>query len=170
MGILSPHKEIAMNSAAELEGRLPFTPDRLEEIAKLWECVAEGTREMPVGVDVSFARQRATIARGVSRHMTALGIDQRRNIGPFQLDTIPPATKAVLRAGKSFGTTSKRKSPSKDDIHLIVRRTEAGWTVDAHDDLRRSVVDPKVTWTENGYHFWASIEDLEIERLKGDAA
>jgi hypothetical protein len=149
----SKSKEIDMNSIAEFEGRDPFTPERLEKLAVAWESLNEAKATLPIGADLAFACQRSITARGVARHTTMLGIAERRNIGPFRLDTFEAGTHAVLRAGKPFGTTSKRSSPATKDISLIVRRTDDGWTVDAHDDLRRQVVDPSVKWTENGYHF-----------------
>jgi hypothetical protein len=160
----SKSKEIKMNSIAEFEGRDPFTPARLEHLADLWEAVSKVKAPLPEGADLEFARQRAVTARGVAKHMSMLGIVERRNIGPFQLDSVEPGNHAVLKAGKPFGTTAKRKSPSSKDMPLIVRRVEEGWTVNVDDDLRRQVVDPSVKWSEKGYHFWAAIEDLEFTR------
>ena len=151
--------------ARAMEGCLPFTPARLLDIAVMWESVMKEKQASPdahADLSFSFAYHRKAQALGIAAYMERHGIQERRNIGCFQLDFFKPGDIVTLRKGQTVHTTHPTlKGPVKRDRTVKVHTVFDGYSFDLNDERRATVVNPKIEWVgSGGYWYWIDIEDV----------
>ncbi|MCZ7862458.1 hypothetical protein O9X98_13880 [Agrobacterium salinitolerans] len=150
-----------------IEGTEAFTPSRLVDIASRWERVMQDKRDDSTAhsdISPSFAYHRKRQALGIAEYMQRHGIEERRNIGCFQLDFVNPGDTVRLRKGLQFGTTHPSvKGPVKRNRTVEVHHTYEGYTSDLEHGRKAVVCNPRVEWVgTGGYWCWADIDDIEI--------